>query len=215
MFDELDSKNLAAGESVRPAGSAPTKAEDIFSEVDKAVKPEVFRPRAENPLSPTGTVIPANSSWFKNKGLIAGLIFGGLIIVIGGGYIGLKLMVKSKTPAAMEVSQEANSQITPEVAAPAAENNAAAQLEQPAVTQPVDSDQDGLTDEEEVALGTSPGNPDTDNDGLTDREEVKVYNTDPLNPDSDGDTYQDGQEVKGGFDPKGPGKLFEINNQEQ
>ncbi|MBI1908528.1 hypothetical protein HYS28_03930, partial [Candidatus Uhrbacteria bacterium] len=43
-----------------------------------------------------------------------------------------------------------------------------------------------------------------------DREEVEVYDTDPLEEDTDGDTYLDGQEVKGGYNPNGPGKLFEV-----
>jgi outer membrane protein OmpA-like peptidoglycan-associated protein len=59
----------------------------------------------------------------------------------------------------------------------------------------LDSDGDGLTDEEELLLGTDPFNPDTDGDGLTDGEEVKVYKTDPLNPDTDYDGLTDGDEV--------------------
>ncbi|MFO1429668.1 MAG: PKD domain-containing protein [Candidatus Competibacteraceae bacterium] len=66
---------------------------------------------------------------------------------------------------------------------------------------PVDSDNDGLTDEEELALGTDPHNPDTDGDGLKDGEEVHIYHTNPLNPDSDGDTFKDGEEVSGGGNP--------------
>ena len=52
---------------------------------------------------------------------------------------------------------------------------------------------------------------DTDRDGLTDREEVKVYKTDPLNADTDGDGFNDGDEVDQGYNPKGSGKLYEIN----
>ncbi len=59
----------------------------------------------------------------------------------------------------------------------------------------VDTDGDGLTDAEELALGTDPRNPDTDGDGLTDGEEVKTYKTDPLNPDTDYDGLKDGAEV--------------------
>lgn len=59
----------------------------------------------------------------------------------------------------------------------------------------VDSDGDGLTDEEELRLGTDPRNPDTDGDKLTDGEEVKKYLTDPLNPDTDYDGLLDGAEV--------------------
>ncbi|MFO7936158.1 MAG: outer membrane beta-barrel protein [Kiritimatiellia bacterium] len=58
-----------------------------------------------------------------------------------------------------------------------------------------DSDGDGLTDEEEAALGTDPFNKDTDGDGLTDGDEVNKYKTDPLNKDTDFDGLTDGDEV--------------------
>lgn len=59
----------------------------------------------------------------------------------------------------------------------------------------LDSDGDGLSDEEERHIKTDPFNPDTDGDKLTDWEEVRVYGTDPLNPDSDYDGLTDGAEV--------------------
>jgi hypothetical protein len=71
----------------------------------------------------------------------------------------------------------------------------------------VDSDGDGLTDAEEVTLGTNPNNPDTDGDGLTDYQEVCIYGTNSLNPDTDGDGYKDGEEVQNGYNPNGPGKM--------
>ena len=73
----------------------------------------------------------------------------------------------------------------------------------------IDSDRDGLTDEEEERLGSDPLNPDSDGDGiidgadpdlinvdsdrdgLTDQEEEEL-GTDPQNPDSDGDGIIDG-----------------------
>ena len=61
---------------------------------------------------------------------------------------------------------------------------------------PLDSDGDGLLDEDEIRLGTDPNNPDTDGDGLLDGEEVLTYKTDPLNPDTDGDGLTDGEEVR-------------------
>ena len=64
-----------------------------------------------------------------------------------------------------------------------------------------DSDDDGLTDGEEVALGTDPFDSDTDDDGLSDGDEVNVYGTDPLDPDSDDDGLIDGLEVELGLDP--------------
>jgi hypothetical protein len=75
---------------------------------------------------------------------------------------------------------------------------------------PLDSDGDGLDDSRENQLGTNPNDADTDKDGLSDREEVSIYATDPQNPDTDGDSFLDGQEVRGGYDPKGPGRLFVL-----
>ncbi|MDP2586831.1 MAG: hypothetical protein Q8P32_03605 [Candidatus Komeilibacteria bacterium] len=88
-----------------------------------------------------------------------------------------------------------------------ADSNANSNQPEPAM----DSDKDGLSDQEENNLGTNPMEPDSDNDGLSDREEVKVYLTDPLNPDSDGDGYLDGAEVNSGYNPKGAGTLLEAN----
>ena len=76
--------------------------------------------------------------------------------------------------------------------------------------QAVDTDRDGLSDEEEVMYGTNPQKIDTDQDGLTDRDEVKVFKTDPNNSDTDGDGYIDGDEVRNGYDPKGSGRLLKI-----
>lgn len=73
-----------------------------------------------------------------------------------------------------------------------------------------DSDNDGLSDEEEIDYGTDPNNADSDNDGLSDREELEQWGTDPLNADTDGDTYEDGSEIENGYDPKGAGRLFTI-----
>jgi len=68
-----------------------------------------------------------------------------------------------------------------------------------------DSDGDGLTDDEEAALGTNPNDSDTDDDGLLDGTEVEMAQgsgcPDPLNPDSDGDTLTDGAEVDAGTSP--------------
>lgn len=74
----------------------------------------------------------------------------------------------------------------------------------------LDSDHDGLTDEEETKFGTNLFATDTDADGLTDRDEVRAFNSDPKNPDSDGDGFTDGTEVMNGYSPIGPGKIKEV-----
>jgi len=76
--------------------------------------------------------------------------------------------------------------------------------------QPIDSDGDGLDNENEQKLGTDPNNWDTDNDSLSDGDEVLIWKTNPLNPDTDGDSFKDGEEVKNGYNPLGTGKLFNV-----
>ena len=69
------------------------------------------------------------------------------------------------------------------------------------VTEVQDSDNDGLTDDEEILLGTDPNDSDSDNDGLLDGEEVNLYGTNPLDKDTDDDNHSDGSEVAAGTDP--------------
>ena len=77
----------------------------------------------------------------------------------------------------------------------------------------IDTDFDGLSDEEEAEYNTSIKKADTDGDGLTDREEVRVYLTDPLKEDSDNDNYSDGEEVSNGFNPMGKGQLLDLEEE--
>ncbi|EIJ34139.1 hypothetical protein [Thiothrix nivea] len=65
-----------------------------------------------------------------------------------------------------------------------------------------DPDGDGLTNEQEQALGTDPTKADTDGDGLPDNVEVNTTKTDPTKVDSDGDGIDDKTEV--GIDPTKP-----------
>src|SRR3989344_1497262 len=58
-----------------------------------------------------------------------------------------------------------------------------------------DTDNDGVTDKEEIALGINPLSPDTDNDGLADKEEIAL-GTNSLKIDTDGDLIPDKTEVK-------------------
>lgn len=62
-----------------------------------------------------------------------------------------------------------------------------------------DADSDGLTNEQEHALGTDPMVVDSDSDGLSDGDEFNVYHTSPSKTDSDGDDMPDGWEVEHGL----------------
>ncbi|WP_282133667.1 Ig-like domain-containing protein [Cellulophaga baltica] len=84
------------------------------------------------------------------------------------------------------------------------------------VTISVDTDGDGINDNEETSLGTDPSNPDTDGDGISDGQEVNTDATNPLDdcssvngsPLGDSDCDNDGlttdQEVAAGTDPDNP-----------
>ncbi|MDC0201090.1 hypothetical protein OAK04_01740 [Verrucomicrobia bacterium] len=69
-----------------------------------------------------------------------------------------------------------------------------------------DTDNDGIIDGEEVAAKTSPTEADTDNDQLNDGDEL-IAGTDPLDPDTDGDKISDGIEVENNSDPLDPNSL--------
>lgn len=58
----------------------------------------------------------------------------------------------------------------------------------------VDSDQDGLTDEQEAGIGSDTNSYDTDGDGVSDGGEVNA-GTDPLDTDTDGDGFADKEEL--------------------
>lgn len=64
-----------------------------------------------------------------------------------------------------------------------------------------DSDNDGLSNSNEIEIGTDPQDDDTDDDGLCDGEEINTYSTDPLMADTDEDGINDGDEVVLGIDP--------------
>lgn len=81
--------------------------------------------------------------------------------------------------------------------------------------EPIDKDGDGLDDIREKDINTDPNNWDSDNDLLSDGDEVTIWKTDPLNPDSDGDSFEDGVEVRNGYNPAGPGKIFEPPQEDE
>ena len=63
-----------------------------------------------------------------------------------------------------------------------------------------DTDDDGLTDEEEYYLETIPLNSDTDGDGLFDGKEVDLW-FDPTDANPDGDSYNDKEELANDTSP--------------
>lgn len=67
-----------------------------------------------------------------------------------------------------------------------------------------DSDKDGISNIDEISLGTDPMQLDTDGDHLNDYEEINTYKTNPLVSDSDKDSISDSDELHLGLDPLNP-----------
>lgn len=152
------------------------------------------------PPAPRAIVPKKNPA--KVAALIIIILLGVMILGYGGYYAYQNFIVEAPVKEKIEVVPTKN------VPDPAAA------VETPTATLPVvvtsDADNDGLTDDEEKALGTNINEVDTDNDGLTDFDEVKIYFTDPLDSDSDGDSYLDGDEVSNGYNPNGEGRLLNF-----
>ena len=226
-FAAGQSSVAAAPPANLPTGSASRhEPEDILSAVDQS-EIAVQRPATEQPLreTPPPSMPPVAKSEvaepvFKRDQkiivLVVVVVLAGAGVAFGGWYAYNQFGLGQKAPA-VNTSQANVNQNTNQPASNQNVNQPGGQVNQnfnvsppqpPAP--PVDTDRDGLTDEEERLYGTSPNSPDTDGDGLTDRDEVKVFKTDPYLPDSDYDGFTDGEEVRNGYDPKGPGRLLQI-----
>lgn len=215
MFDDQNTKepeDIFGGTDKTAPGNLPTGAPTVSSVSPAGIpqKPPMapLRPAQPQPALPTGERVMLESpktSWAK----LLVLIIAGVLVILGvGGWLlfrGYFLKSQQAKPAAEEdvKIEETTSEVFPEP-----EATGEVPVEETAA--PADMDGDGLTDDEELMVGTDPSLADTDGDQLSDKDEVKVYKTDPLNPDTDGDTFLDGEEVKKGYDPKGKGKLFEV-----
>ncbi len=170
--------------------------------------------------------VEISQPFLSKKGMF--LVIGILLLVVAGAGIGFSLWRSSKktavkpmapvnvesavvTPPAGEVPTAPVVGPPPEAPLPTVIPSEAEES-LPPVTPPVvvDTDGDGLTDEEEARLGTDSAKVDTDDDGLTDYEEVIIWKSNPLTADTDGDGYSDGIEVRNGYNPLGAGKLLEL-----
>jgi hypothetical protein len=196
-------------------------------EVPNALKSGLLKPREAATILPNPDYTPPAKQETitvetkKSKGMgvasmakvvmIIVVVFGVMVFGYGGWVIYTKYATVSDSNKTEVPKFEANEQKTENNNV--ANNQTATSTEQnPAeqnnpVVDTVDSDDDGLKDQEEKQIGTDPNNPDTDGDKLSDMDEVRVWLTDPLKADTDGDGYADGAEILGGYNPKGPGKF--------
>ncbi len=215
------------GRQSKPGGFSP-----LSSDQSAAKRPE-GQTEIKSSLIPPGGIVPSapssplndnfgkGSVLIKNKKFfIIGLIALVIIVLATGGWFAYAKFFKKSAGVNINATNTSQNNINTNenvntnelnINSPVNSNvnqNVNQEIVSPKPAENVDSDNDGLIDEEEIKLGTNPDLPDTDNDGLFDREEVMTFKTDPLNADTDGDGYLDGAEVKSGYDPRGPGKLY-------
>lgn len=243
MFNDLTNSN----------NQNPKPVDDIFAETDKAVetkKQGAYNVDPEIEAKPAGILSDPVSEEASSKGKIIKIALLALLVILLLALIYLaydKFFAKKAVIAPVSQQPITNEQnndneqipLTPvtetETSTPLTETASTTSETIPTST-PVsvilDSDSDGLMDEEERALGTDLNLLDTDSDGLSDYEEIrtysinplmmdsdndelsdyheiKIYKTDPNKVDTDGDTYSDGGEVNSGYNPLGAGKLSE------
>lgn len=186
--------------------------EDIFADsgVESAPSlPLVQTVAYDQPTEPTTEQQPRRRRGINRRTVLFIAIGVGSLLLLGGVGFGVYSWSK-KVPAKQPVITITTPVVNVNAVNQAPVVNANTVVDIPTF---IDSDHDGLSDQEELQLNTNPKKADTDGDGLSDREEVKVYLTDPRNPDTDGDGYSDGEEVSHFYDPNdsNPNKrLFQI-----
>jgi len=198
------------------ANNQKKQVEDIFAETDKGKEPVPQAPLAGQPRNsqpaasqpPAASPAPPVGRIKRSKAPLFVLLVFVVIVLLGVGWL-----VASGTLFNQNEEVIVNN-TSSAVADTAPVNTNTQSVDLPTVnSEAVDTDGDGLTDEEETELGTSLTSKDSDSDGLYDREEVKVYKTNPLKRDTDGDGNSDGNEVANGYNPNGSGPLLNLQSE--
>ncbi len=181
-----------------PQSTPPQRpAQDMFAPTAPAGGLPL-RPLAAPPTMPPDQMntMPQAGGFNKKYLLIGGGSLVGLIIIL---LVVYSLLTNIQQPASVAnlpaVSQPINNPVSPVVSQPAVNvvsSSVTMASDTPTITPPA-------TTTPSVTL-------DSDNDGLTDAQEM-IYGADQNNPDTDGDGYQDGLEVNSGYNPMGAGKL--------
>ncbi|XOU93976.1 MAG: hypothetical protein ACNFW9_03960 [Candidatus Kerfeldbacteria bacterium] len=194
------------------------QVEDIFAEVEKTpVSKKVIK--KSKPVSRSRIVkqpvLPTNSNPINSRkgSPMRALVIFVIVVILGMAYVIISGFFDSGSENTTNTGNTNLTNYNP----PATNSNSTTNIDNTDVTLPInvntgplDTDGDGLSDEEEIKIGTSLTSKDTDGDGLFDREEVEVYKTNPKLKDTDRDGMDDGVEIENGYNPNGEGLLLDL-----
>jgi hypothetical protein len=224
---------INSGQGMRRSfpGAQTQAVEDMFSETERQEKPTIFQPKSSPaPIDQFGMAdmsqydpYTGESIKAKNRSIVFALMLLSFLLVAVAGWYAYRIFFQTVAPEVLAPTADVNTNTEPSTAIPdnrvvepeASPSENFLSDEKDVGSGPIqneDEDGDGLSDTEEFQLGTNPQETDTDGDGLFDREEVKFYKTDPVDTDTDDDGYTDGTEVKGGYNPRGEGKLLDVDS---
>lgn len=228
----MDDMNIDSGTEeplpFRDAGMPSSPASFPSSAV--APQAPMNSPRMDAPQMPPHVSVPPQlpqDDMYRMKdptlsrGIMTGIVMIIVLLIVGGGgwWIYRSFIAPAKTTSTTNNPFGENTVVPPvtNTTVPISEEESG--LNEPVSAddmdttvlfgEPIDSDGDGLDDTRESSLQTDANNWDSDSDDLSDGDEVIIWKTNPLVADTDGDTYFDGAEVKAGYNPAGPGKIFE------
>ncbi|MEK7644400.1 MAG: hypothetical protein AAB390_03810 [Patescibacteria group bacterium] len=183
---------------------------------DRPLSEPMMPGRVENLEEPVG----------KSKLILVVVIILIVGLLVGGAVWGYFAFVKNKSKTSGIIPDQGTSVNDIVIPAEGAENESNKIVNNPAIVppepptpddnilfgEPLDTDGDSLTDDQEKESGTNAFNWDSDGDELSDGDEVNNWKTDPLSEDTDKDTFLDGMEVKNGYNPNGPGRFVDALN---
>jgi hypothetical protein len=193
-LDLLQDTLAPAAQTVIPAGALPTLVLILSGGADVTTEAgDVFSLGADEAVALSGSLVITAA---ENGAEVAAAYSGPAVPRLAQAAATPEASPRVIQPAADEPDEDVEAEATPAptavVAQPTAETADAADL---------DEDGDGLTAAEEAELNTDPALADTDEDGLTDGQEVLEIGTAPLAPDTDADGILDGDEVAQGTNP--------------
>ncbi len=217
ILKEVEQEATAAAQPLE-AASAPTALNaGLLRKKDAPSSDGASAPLDK--AAPAATAMPAYAMREPVLGKVLLLIFFGVLLA-GIGYGGWWFYSKfSKQGGSGELGGPAAPAALPAPAPPVSPTlpaevtgRAASEMQSDQILfgEQIDTDMDSLDDIREKSLGLDSKKADSDGDGLSDGDEVIIWKTDPLNPDTDGDGHADGKEVYNGYNPLGPGKLFNV-----